>query len=274
MEALAPFRAGGIRRWADCMFDSHCHLTADRFDDDLDPVLERAKAAGLEGLVCIASTPADARRALHLARTHQGLWCTAGLHPHEASGAADGWMDDLAGLLAEPEVVAVGECGLEFHYDVGPKDRQLEALQLQIRLAQAAELPLVIHSRDADEEMIRILDDLPDGVRGVLHCFTGGEALLEAGLEADWYVSFSGIVTFKRFAGQEIVRRVPGNRILVETDAPYLAPVPFRGKRNEPAHVVHTARAVAAMRGEDEVEFARRVTRNARAFYRLPDAAV
>lgn len=256
------------------MFDSHCHLTADPFAQDLDPVLERARAAGLSGLVCIASTPSDAQDALALARTHQGVWCTAGLHPHEAAAAADGWEDELAALLAEPEVVAVGECGLEFHYDVGPKDRQLEVLHRQVGLAQGADLPLVIHSRDADAEMIQLLQALPPGVRGVLHCFTGGEALLEAGLQADWYVSFSGIITFKRFTDQDLVRRVPGDRILVETDAPYLAPVPFRGRRNEPAHVVHTARAAAAMRGEDEEEFAARVTRNARAFYRLPDATV
>ena len=252
------------------MFDSHCHLTADPFAEDLGPVLERARIAGLDGLVCIASNPEDAREALAVARDHDGVWCTAGLHPHEAADARDGWLEDLAALLAEPEVVAVGECGLEFHYDVGPKDRQLEVLHHQIRLAESTDLPLVVHSRDADEEMIRLFEGLPEGVRGVLHCFTGGTALLEAALEADWFVSFSGIVTFKRFAGQELVRRVPDDRILVETDAPYLAPVPFRGKRNEPAHVVHTARAVAAMRGEDEGRFAERVTRNARAFYRLP----
>jgi TatD DNase family protein len=251
------------------MFDSHCHLTADAFDPDRDAVLARAREAGIEGVVCIASTPGDARAALALARSHDWLRATAGLHPHEASQAPEGWLEELDALLSEPEVVAVGECGLEFHYDVGPRKRQLEVLEAQIGLAEAHGLPLVVHSRDADDEMVGVLKTLPAGVRGVLHCFTGGDALLEAGLAADWYVSFSGIATFKRFTGQDQVRRVPGDRILVETDAPYLAPVPFRGKRNEPAHVVHTARALAAMRGEEEEDFAARVTRNAREFYRL-----
>ena len=220
-------------------------------------------------MVSIASHPADAREALVLARRTPGVWCTAGLHPHEAATARPGWVEEVASLLAEPEVVAVGECGLEFHYDVGPRERQIEVFLAQIRLADATGLPLVVHSRDADEDMTAFLRDLPPGVRGVLHCFTGGDELLDAGLDAGWYVSFSGIVTFKRFDGHERVRRVPDDRILVETDSPYLAPVPFRGKRNEPAHVIHTARAVAAMRGEDEAEFFERVTRNARAFYGL-----
>lgn len=251
------------------MFDSHCHLTADAFEPDRESVLDRAWAAGLEGVVSIGSTPQDARRALALAKASDRLWCTAGLHPHEVMRAGEGWAEEVEALLPQPEVVAVGECGLEFHYDVGPRERQLEVLQLQIELAEAHDLPLVVHSREADEEMIQVLDELPAGVRGVLHCFTGGDGLLDAGLAADWYISFSGIVTFKRFSGQDQVRRVPGDRILVETDSPYLAPTPFRGKRNEPGHVVHTARALAAMRGEPEGDFAARVTRNARAFYRL-----
>lgn len=251
------------------MFDSHCHLTADAFDPDRGLVLDRAWEAGLEGLVSIASTPEDAGRALALAQAHDGVWCTAGLHPHEAVRAGEGWVDEVAALLSRPEVVAVGECGLEFHYDVGPRERQLEVLGAQIELAEAHDLPLVVHSRDADEDMIRVLEGLPPGVRGVLHCFTGGDGLLDAGLAADWYVSFSGIATFKRFSAQEQVRRIPGDRILVETDSPYLAPTPFRGKRNEPGHVPLVARALAAMRGESEGDFAARVTRNARAFYRL-----
>lgn len=250
-------------------FDSHCHLTADAFDDDREAVLERAREAGVQGMVCIASTPDDARRALGLSRAHPDLWCTAGLHPHESGSAPHGWEGAVRSLLSEPGVVAVGECGLDFHYDFAPRDVQLRVLEAQVGMAAEFDLPLVIHARSADDEMVRVLDEMPDGVRGVLHCFTGGDGLLEAGLARDWYVSFSGIATFKRFDGEAQVRAVPGERILVETDAPYLAPVPFRGRRNEPAHVIHTTRALARIRGEDEAAFQARVVANARAFYRL-----
>lgn len=250
-------------------FDSHCHLTAEAFDADRDAVLERARTAGVVGMVSIASTPRDTDGAVGIARSHADVWATAGVHPHESGAVEAGWEEAVARRLADPRVVAVGECGLEFHYDVAPRARQLEVLAVQVELARVHDLPLVVHSRDADEDMIGVLRELPPGVRGVLHCFTGGDGLLEAALAADWYVSFSGITTFKRFDGAERVRRVPAERILVETDSPYLAPVPYRGKRNEPAHVVHTTAVVAAMRGEPVEAFGERVVRNARAFYRL-----
>jgi TatD DNase family protein len=251
-------------------FDSHCHLTAEAFDADRDDVLDRARAAGVSGMVCIASTPEDADAARALAARHPDVWATAGVHPHESGTVSGDWVAAVAARLEDPRVVAVGECGLEFHYDVAPREVQIGVLEAQIGLAETHGLPLIIHSRDADEDMIRVLRELPAGVRGVLHCFTGGDALLDAALEADWYVSFSGIATFKRFDGGDRVRRVPGDRILVETDSPYLAPVPFRGKRNEPAHVIHTTRVVAELRGEDPGAFGAQVVWNARAFYRLP----
>jgi TatD DNase family protein len=254
-------------------FDSHCHLTAAVFREDRDAVLARARQAGVAGMVCIASTPADAEEALELARAHPDVWATAGVHPHEAGQVEPGWEGEVERLLTHPRVVAVGECGLDFHYDFGPREAQFRVLDTQVEMAARHDLPLVIHSRSADPEMIAVLRSLPAGVRGVLHCFTGGDALLEAGLEADWYVSFSGITTFKRFDGADQIRRVPEDRILVETDAPYLAPVPFRGKRNEPAHVVHTTRRVAEIRGVDPEDFARTVAGNARTFYRLEGAA-
>lgn len=251
-------------------FDSHCHLTADAFDPDREEVLARAREAGVMGMVCIASTPDDARSALELAEANADVWCTAGLHPHEAANATDGWTDRVRDLLSHPRVVAVGECGLDFHYDFAPRDAQFRVLAAQVELAAESGLPLVVHSRTADQEMIQVLRDLPAGVRGVLHCFTGGDELLEAGLEEDWFVSFAGIATFSRFDAMDQVRRVPEDRILVETDAPYLAPVPYRGKRNEPAHVILTTRRLAEIRGVDPREFARTVEANARAFYRLP----
>lgn len=255
------------------LFDSHCHLTSDAFSDDLDEVLARAREAGVEELTCIASTPADAREALRVARGHAGIWCTAGVHPHEAGNAAPGDLESVRALLDEPEVVAVGECGLDFHYDFAPRDRQLEIFRGQVRLALETGLPLVVHSRDADVEMAEELRGEAGRARGVLHCFTGGDDLLEAGLAAGWYVSFSGIATFRRFEGEERVRRVPGDRLLVETDSPYLAPVPHRGKRNEPARVVHTLEALARMRGVSAAELARVTTDNARRFYGLDASA-
>lgn len=251
-------------------FDSHCHLTADAFQEDREEVMARARRAGVRGMVCIASTPADARDALRLAESHADVWCTAGLHPHEAGAPAPGWEAEVRALLDNPGVVAVGECGLDFHYDFAPREPQFRVLEAQVAMAAETGLPLVVHSRSADPEMTAVIRDLPPGVKGVLHCFTGGDTLLEAGLAAGWYVSFSGLVTFKRFQGEAQVRLVPADRILVETDAPYLAPVPFRGRRNEPAHVLLTTARVAEIRGEDPAEFGRTVEANARAFYRLP----
>ncbi|MDT8339868.1 MAG: TatD family hydrolase [Longimicrobiales bacterium] len=250
-------------------FDSHCHLTANAFREDRDAVLMRARRAGVRGMVCVASNPDDARAALEFARAHDDVWCTAGLHPHEAADAEPGWAEALAPLLWEPEVVGVGECGLDFHYDFAPRDRQVEVFGAQVELAAASGLPLVVHCREADAPMADALRGLPPGVRGVLHCFSGGDRLLEAGLDAGWFVSFSGLVTFRRFQGEAQIRRVPDDRILVETDAPYLAPVPHRGKRNEPAHVLLTTRRVAEIRGIDPEAFGAKVEANARALFGL-----
>jgi len=251
-------------------FDSHCHLTAEAFDGDREAVILRAREAGVRGMVCIASTPADARACVRLAESHADIWCTAGLHPHEAGGPPEDWATSVRELLDHPRVVAVGECGLDFHYDFAPREAQFQVLEAQIAMAAETGLPLVVHSRSADAEMTDALRRLPAGVRGVLHCFTGGDELLAAGLDAGWYVSFSGLVTFSRFDAQAQVRAVPRHRILVETDAPYLAPVPFRGKRNEPARVTLTTARVAEILGEDPEIFALQVEENARTFYGLP----
>lgn len=255
------------------LFDSHCHLTSDAFSDDLEAVLGRAREAGVTGLTCIASTPRDARDALALARRHDGVWCTAGIHPHEADAATPGALEEVRALLGEPEVVAVGECGLDFHYDFAPRERQLEVFRGQVALAGETGLPLVVHSREADREMTAELRAGAGELRGVLHCFTGGDDLLETALDAGWYVSFTGMITFRRFDAAERVRRVPADRLMVETDSPYLAPVPHRGRRNEPAHVVSTLETMARMRGVAPRELAEVTTANARRFYGLDAAA-
>ncbi len=252
---------GGLR-----LFDSHCHLTAEAFAGDLDAVLARAREAGVEEMVTIASDPDDAAAAIALAREHPFLRATAGLHPHDAERFGPGAETAIRRLLADPEVVAVGETGLDFFYDNAPRARQLECFEAQVALAREAGLPVVVHAREADAEVAEVIRGAA-GVRGVLHCFGGGPDLLEAGLDAGWHVSFSGIVTFRRFDGAELVRRVPEERLLIETDSPYLAPVPHRGRRNEPARLAHTCAAVAEIRGVPAERIAEATRRNARRFY-------
>lgn len=252
------------------MFDSHLHLTADRFDGEVHEVVRRASAAGVSRMVTVATDPSDGRSALEIARGHPGVvYATAGLHPHDASAWTDETEAEIRALLAEPEVVAVGEAGLDFHYDNSPRSIQREAFEAQLDLAVETGLPIVVHSRDADEEMMEILLDRGPDVTGILHCFTGGDALLEAGLDAGWYVSFGGMVTFNSFDGADRVRRVPADRLLVETDAPYLAPVPMRGRRNEPAFLGHTCLRLAELRDVSIDELVAETTRAAFAFYGL-----
>lgn len=253
-------------------FDSHCHLTDSRFAADLSAVLARAQAAGVTGIVTVASTAADSQAALRLAETYDDtLWCTAGIHPHEAAGATQDDWQALRDLVAHPRVAAIGETGLDYHYDHSPREVQRRLFRLQLELAAETGLPVVVHARNADGDVVAALAEAPGDIRGVLHCFTGGPALLEAALTRGWYVSFSGLVSFKGFAGADAVRVVPQELLLIETDAPYLAPVPQRGRRNEPAFVAHVCEAVASIRGEPLADVAARTTENARRFYAIND---
>ena len=253
------------------LFDSHCHLTDARFEGDVESVLDRAREAGVRGIVTIASDEEDAGDALRLAR-RTGILSTAGIHPHAAERAPEG-LARVRELLREDEVVAVGETGLDYYYDNAPRATQRASFEAQLDLAAETGKPVVVHSRDADEDMIAMLRGADASVRGVLHCFAGSTALFDAGVELGWYISFSGLVTFRTFEQAELVARVPGDRLLIETDAPYLAPVPHRGKRNEPAFVAEVARAVGQRTGESPEDVAHRTSRNARAFYRLADGA-
>lgn len=253
------------------MFDSHCHLTDAQFRDDLDEVLDRAWSAGLTGLVTVASDVADASAAIVVAGRDARIHCTAGVHPHAAADAAPDAIDRIRELLARDEVVAIGETGLDFHYDNSPRDVQRRLFEQHLDLAADTCYPIVVHSRSADDDMAAMIR-AAGGVTGVLHCFAGGPALLDAALEAGWHVSFAGLVTFRNFDGGDLLRRVPAERLLLETDSPYLAPVPHRGRRNEPTFVVETCRAAAAIRGTPPAELAALVAANARRFYRL-DAA-
>lgn len=271
--------SGGAGELPD-LVDSHCHLTHDRFAGGVEAVLERALAAGVVEVVSVASTVEDAQGAREIARGSQDgsfagarVHFTAGTHPHEAAGARaeDDRLDDL---LADPACVAVGECGLDFHYDLAPREVQARVFDAHLLRAEATGLPVVVHCRDAEAAMApRVREAGEAGVTGVLHCFPGDLSLLETAMEAGWAVSFTGLVSFRNFRGQEAVRQVLPGRYFLETDGPYMAPVPHRGKRNEPAFVPHVAEAVARIRGEAPARVARETTRAARTFFRLPDPA-
>jgi TatD DNase family protein len=260
------------------LFDSHCHLTDQQFKADLHDVIARACGAGVRRVVTICSDAADATAALELAQAHDGIWCTAGIHPHGASEARRADLDQIADLLEEDKVVAVGETGLDYHYDNAPPSTQRRLLEHHLQLAADLGLPVVVHSREADDDTIDMIRSVEGEVLGVLHCFAGGADLVEAGIAAGWMVSFSGLVTFKNYDGQDLIRTVPREQLLIETDSPYLAPVPHRGKRNEPAFVHEVAAVVARVCGLDVEEVAKITTANALRFYGLhadaPELAV
>jgi TatD DNase family protein len=249
------------------LFDSHCHLTDSAFAHDLDTVIERSRSVGVEGIVAIASTPDDTRAGREMAARHEDVWTTAGLHPHEAASGTREALAEVRDSLGQQGIVAVGECGLDYHYDHAPKTDQRRVFQAQVRMAADAHLPIVIHARSCDDDMIGVVADFPEDLDGVLHCFTGSDALLEVALQRGLHVSFTGIVTFQSYSAGHQIAAVPRDRLMVETDAPYLAPVPHRGKRNEPGWVGLVADAVASARGEDPADVAAYTTENARRFY-------
>ena len=229
--------------------DSHCHLTDRAFRGDRAAVIERAREAGVRRIVTIASDADDARDALGLARAHERIWCTAGIHPHSVNGSSSDDLGTVRDLAAHPRCAAIGETGLDYFYDNAPRDAQRRSFGRHIELAAELGLPVVVHSREAAADTAAVIRESAGRVTGVLHCFTGPADLLELALEAGWYISFTGIATFKSFDAA-LARDVPRGRYMIETDAPYLAPVPKRGRRNEPAFVPHVAAALARIRGE------------------------
>lgn len=260
------------------LIDTHCHLTDQQYDGDRWMVLARALEAGVRKVVTICSDAPDLRRVEALlteGSEKEGvplLWGTAGVHPHEAERASDGDLDRVRETARRnPRIVAVGETGLDFFYDHSPREIQEALFRGQLEIGEALDLPVVVHSRNADEATIRILREWSGRIRGVLHCFTGGEELLRAALELGWIISFTGVITFKKYSGQELVRTVPRDRLMVETDGPYLAPTPHRGHRNEPAYVARVAEELAAIRGEDLEEVQGYTTENAIRFFELRD---
>jgi len=254
------------------LIDSHCHLDYFNAPGEREAVIARARAAGVAEMVTIGVTMSQSAQAIEIAAAHENVWACVGIHPlHAGEEGPVPPPEAIAALAAHPKVIGIGESGLDYFYDKAPRDVQDANFRANIRAAQLTGLPLAIHARDADADIARILAEERDrggGFAFLLHCFSSGRALAEAALDMGGYISFSGIITFpKSHELREIAAAIPAERLLVETDSPYLAPVPFRGKRNEPAHTQHTARVLGEVKGLDEAGIAALTTKNFRKLY-------
>lgn len=262
------------------LIDTHAHLDSHKFDADRAAVLERAKATGVVGLVSVGADLPSSRRAVEIAAGDEAIYATVGIHPHDAKTLDGEALASLRELAQRPEVVAVGEIGLDFYRDLSPRDVQRRAFRAQLGWAAKLGKPVVIHDRDAHDEVLEILADWARGLGsgplegrvGVLHTFSGDVAMARRAIDLGFYISVSGPVTYKN-AGQlpEVVRAVPLDRLLVETDCPYLAPHPYRGKRNEPAHVQWVAKRIAELKNRSFEEVAAATTVNAQHLFGLPN---
>lgn len=244
------------------LVDTHCHLAAEQFAEDRGAVVERAWAAGLAHLVIIGESRPAAETAVLLAEGDPRVWVAVGVHPHDAVSWGPEVSAWLAGALQHPRIVALGETGLDYHYDHSPRPQQRQAFEAQLAVAAATGKPVVIHAREADDDVAAMLRN-HSTIPVILHSFSSGPVLLNAGLALGAYFSFSGMITFRNWLLNDAIRAIPLDRILLETDAPYLAPIPFRGKRNEPAFVGRVAEQLARVRGEDIAEVVAATGQNA-----------
>lgn len=255
--------------------DSHAHIDGPEFDADRDEVIARAKSAGVSTILNVGTGDPHSgafERAVELGKTHESIYTAIGTHPHDARLYDNEAEASIRKLVHSEHVIAWGEIGLDFHYDNSPRDVQISVFKRQLHAARECNLPVVIHTREAEVETIEILKSDYDGAerRGIFHCFSGSRELAQRAVELGFMISFSGIVTFKKAEElREIARAVPLDRLLVETDCPYLSPIPYRGKRNEPAYVVEVARCLAGLRGVDIEEMARITTTNFNRFFRV-----
>ena len=258
------------------LIDTHTHLDDTRYDGDREAMIERARQAGVETFITIGCDLATSRAAVELAERYPFIYASIGVHPHEVRHIGDDWYDELRRLARHPKVVAYGEIGLDYHYNHSPPKLQRDRFREQVLLARECRLPVIIHTREAQEDTIAILrEEQAADVGGVFHCFTGDAKLAKDGLDLGFYLSFSGVVTFQNAATlREIAKTVPTDRLLIETDCPYLTPAPHRGKRNEPAYVKLVAETLASVRsGASAVsadDVARVTAANARRLFRLP----
>ncbi|HEX2581031.1 MAG TPA: TatD family hydrolase [Dongiaceae bacterium] len=246
------------------LVDSHCHLDFPDFSEDFPAMLARARQAGVSHCLTISTKLRTFPAVRKIAEEHATIFCTVGIHPHEADQEGVGGMEMLLENATHPKVVGLGETGLDYYYDHSDRARQRESFRAHILAAQESGLPLVIHCRDAEDDVMSMLEEARGPrLSGVIHCFTGTRKFADFALDLGFYISLSGIVTFKNAqALQEIARHVPAERLLIETDAPYLAPVPMRGRRNEPAFVRHTLGFLAGLRGESEESLAAATSAN------------
>ena len=251
------------------LVDSHCHLDFDVFDEDRSETIQRARDAGVAAMVTICTRVTKFEEICAIAETDDNIWCSVGIHPHQAEEEPVVTVEDLVSRATHPKVIAIGETGLDYYYDNSPRELQETSFRTHIAASRETGLPLIVHTRDADEDMAEILEDEMEkgAFPGVLHCFSSGRRLAERALDIGFYISLSGIVTFKNAQDlRDIVKDVPVDRILVETDAPFLAPIPNRGKRNEPAFVADTAARVAELKAMDNQALSAASTEN---FFRL-----
>jgi TatD DNase family protein len=258
--------------------DSHAHLDFPDFDPDREQVFERARASGVEYMMAMggAGGPAHLRSGIDVAEGRERVWATSGIHPHEAQHATEEHFAELASLASHPRIVAIGEIGLDYHYDHSPRDMQQRVFLRQLEIAGAAHLPVVIHCREAWDDCLRVLEEQwkPTGLGGILHCFSGTVDDARRGMEMGLYISFAGNITFPKASDlRDVAARIPRDHLLIETDCPFLAPVPKRGKRNEPSYVVHTAAQIAALQNCPVEEVGAFTTRNFLEFIRSSSKA-
>lgn len=254
------------------LIDSHCHLNFPELKNEIPEILERAKTMGVTTFLTVNTKLSEAAELQHISDLYPPVFCSVGVHPHEATTylTAD-LLGQIKAFATHPKVIALGETGLDYHYDHSPRAQQQESFRVHLEAGHILDLPIIVHTREADEDTLACLDDYPQS-RGVFHCFTGNQEMAKAGLDRGYFISFSGIITFKNSeALREVVRYVPLDRMLVETDAPFLAPIPHRGKRNEPAYTRYTAEKISEIKGISLSQVAEQTTQN---FYEMFPRAV
>jgi TatD DNase family protein len=251
------------------LIDSHAHLEMKEFDHDREKVVERARQAGVDFVITVGTNLALSRKAVELAERHENIYATVGIHPHDVVNTDNKTFDTLLELAHRKKVVAYGEIGLDFFRNISPQEKQLDLFGRQLELAKELQLPVIIHDRDAHEQTLRIVS--ASGVRrGVFHCFSGDYNMAKQCIDLGFYISVPGVVTYdKAKTIQDVARRVPLSSLLLETDAPYLAPIPHRGKRNEPSFIIHTAKKVAELKGLSLEEVAQATTQNAKNLFQI-----
>jgi len=252
------------------VIDTHAHIDTSVYDDDREIVINRAIESGLEAIIIPAIEPAGFDNLIELTKSRDTLYCGIGIHPHNANDVNDGNLDRINELARNPKVCAIGEIGLDYYYDFAPKDIQKEAFRRQIKIAKESELPIIVHNRESDDDLMNILKDEQDGkLKGVLHCFSSTKEFLESAIKLGFHVSFTGNISFKKVDLNDVVKATPLDRLLLETDSPYMTPVPNRGKRNEPAFVKYVAQKIAEIKSIPLDEVIQMTTLNAKRLFKL-----